>query len=102
MIEQRNRFTIRHGERNVWCRLGVEDIREVGQPHAAVTREHFQTEQGCFRRKPSNRGWTAIPTQREVVKVEMSYVSVNGDAIQPGLPGLQSEIDEPWGIAGRR
>jgi hypothetical protein len=85
---------MRYIERNVWYGPGVEDTIEVGQSHAAVTREHLQTEEGCFRRKPSNGGRTAIPAQGKVVKVEMGYVSVNGDgdAIQPCLLGLQSEI----------
>jgi hypothetical protein len=88
----RSRFAISYTERNVWRRVSVDDIRHVRQPHAAITREHLQTEQGCFRRKPGNRGWTAIPAQGEVVKVEMSYISVNGDAIQPCFPSLQSKV----------
>ena len=78
----RSCFAIAYIDRNVWYRLRVEDIRHVGQPHAAVTRQHLQTEQGCFCRKPRNRSRAAIPAQREVVKVEMSDVSLNGDAIQ--------------------
>jgi hypothetical protein len=79
-------------DRHVWYGLRMEDIRAVGQPHAAVTRERFQTEEGCFRRKPGNGGRTAIPAQREVVKIKMSDVSLNGGAIHPGLSGPLSEI----------
>ena len=99
---KRSRFAIGHIERNVWYGLGVEDIREVDQSHATITREHFQTEQGRFRRQPNNSGWTAIPARREVVKVEVRYVSLNGDAIQPSMSGPAEQNREPWGSAGQR
>jgi len=57
-----------------------------------IAREHFQTEQGCFRRKPGYRGWTVLPAQREVVKVKFGYVSLNGESIQSGRSGLLGEI----------